>query len=203
MSRPALAWVRFCVFQDCLRRACDDAFSSYRGWLAGGCTRLCKLSTVTRWFAAHCRRSSRRGVQGDRCFGAGPSHAGGLHHEQRDRGHHCAGCDAGYRATCRGDGRERRDDCAGDSSHFMLSTAKFHCNDLEAHQSLTTMCADGSPLVTLQGRTAQRSFAASAAHEDVVVGSARAYVNALNKLMEFVQTQQQIAEPVRQAVSVH
>jgi 2-isopropylmalate synthase len=53
----------------------------------------------------------------------------------------------------------------------------------------------------VQGRTAQRSFAASAAHEDVVVGSARAYVNALNKLMDWTKSQQ-VAKPAHQAVSV-
>ena len=43
--------------------------------------------------------------------------------------------------------------------------------------------------MTLQGRTTQRSFSGSSAHEDVVVGSARAYVNALNKLIAYAQAQ--------------
>ena len=42
---------------------------------------------------------------------------------------------------------------------------------------------------TVQGRATQRSFSGSSAHEDVVVGSARAYVNALNKIIAYTQAQ--------------
>lgn len=49
--------------------------------------------------------------------------------------------------------------------------------------------ADQSVILTAQGRATQRSFSGSSAHEDVVVGSARAYVNALNKIIAYTQAQ--------------
>ena len=103
---------------------------------------------------------------------------------------------------------------AADMAESVVTTAQVRCASsallwsvrLVAAQRNRTRCRYLLLIaysIILQGRTAQRSFAASAAHEDVVVGSARAYVNALNKLMDFVQSQQQqIAEPERQPVSV-
>ena len=56
---------------------------------------------------------------------------------------------------------------------------------------------------TLQGRKTQRSFSGTSAHEDVVVGSARAYVNALNKLIAYTQSQQEpVPAAVREAAAV-
>ena len=75
-----------------------------------------------------------------------------------------------------------------------------HISILRRSKPCTVPSADRLPL-RVQGRTTKRSFAASAAHEDVVVGSARAYVNALNKLMDWMKSQQ-IAEPAHQAVTV-
>lgn len=47
--------------------------------------------------------------------------------------------------------------------------------------------------VVLQGRQFERVFSGQGADEDVVVGSARAYVSALNKLISYYSASKQVS----------
>lgn len=52
----------------------------------------------------------------------------------------------------------------------------------------------------MQGRRFERVFSGNGADEDIVVGSARAYVSALNKLISFYSASNQVSGQQEQAV---
>lgn len=58
-------------------------------------------------------------------------------------------------------------------------------------------------LCVLQGRQFERVFSGNGADEDVVVGSARAYISALNKLISYYSASKQVSTGQESQNGVH
>ena len=62
-----------------------------------------------------------------------------------------------------------------------------------ARETLLRSLLDITSKPVLQGRQFQRVFSGNGADEDVVVGSARAYISALNKLISYSSASNQVS----------
>ncbi len=79
---------------------------------------------------------------------------------------------------------------ATDVVSLCLSIGHIHCL---ARETLLRSSLNTTSKPVLQGRQFQRVFSGNGADEDVVVGSARAYISALNKLISYSSASSQVS----------
>ncbi len=79
---------------------------------------------------------------------------------------------------------------ATDAVSLCLIIRQIHCL---AQETLLRSSLDTTIKPILQGRQFQRVFSGNGADEDVVVGSARAYISALNKLISYYSASNQVS----------